>query len=123
MWGTSQGMVYLATGNHDMRKSINELALVVAEALGYDAVGAHRFVFCNRGRARLTVLHWDRNGFWLHCRRSEQPAARARCTAWTRKRARSSTSFPPRRVEQDRQQRDAGLSPAAMPAPAPWPRS
>ena len=31
MWDTPQGMVYLATGHHDMRKSINGLALVVAE--------------------------------------------------------------------------------------------
>ena len=36
MWGTPQGMVYLATGHHDMRKSINGLALVVADTLGLD---------------------------------------------------------------------------------------
>jgi hypothetical protein len=45
MWGTPQGMVYLATGHHDMRKSINGLALVVADTLGLDPVSPHWFVY------------------------------------------------------------------------------
>lgn len=49
MWGTPQGMGYLATGHHDMCKSINGFAPVVAETLRHDPVGAHWFVFCNRG--------------------------------------------------------------------------
>lgn len=72
MWGTPQGMVYLATGHHDMRKSINGLALVVAETLELDPMGPHWFAFCNKARDRIKILHWDTNGFWLHCRRLEQ---------------------------------------------------
>ena len=72
MWDTPRGTVYLATGHHDMRKSINGLALVVADTLGLDPVGAHWFVFCNRSCDRIKILHWDTNGFWLHCRRLEQ---------------------------------------------------
>lgn len=72
MWGTPPGMVYLATGHHDMRKSINGLALVVADTLGLDPVSPHWFVFCNRGRDRIKILHWDTNGFWLHFRRLEE---------------------------------------------------
>ena len=72
MWDTPRGTVYLATGHHDMRKSINGLALVVADTLGLDPVGTHWFVFCNRSRDRIKILHWDTNGFWLHCRRLEQ---------------------------------------------------
>ena len=34
MWDTPQAMVYLATGHHDMRKSINGLALVVTRRSG-----------------------------------------------------------------------------------------
>gem|GEM_PF-3742618 len=38
MWGTPQGMAYLATGQHDMRKWINSLVLAVADTLGLDPV-------------------------------------------------------------------------------------
>ena len=72
MWDAPQGMVYLAIGHHDMRKTINGLALVEAETLGLDPVSPHWFVFCNRGRDRIKILHWDTNGFWLHCRRLEE---------------------------------------------------
>lgn len=72
MWGAPQGKVYLATGHHDMRMSINGLALVAAETLGVDPVSEHWFIFCNRGRDKIKILHWDTNGFWLHYRRLEQ---------------------------------------------------
>ncbi|MDQ5914879.1 MAG: transposase [Pseudomonadota bacterium] len=72
MWGAPQGKVYLATGQHDMRMSINGLALVAAEVLGVDPMGEHWFVFCNRRRDKIKILHWDTNGFWLHYRRLEQ---------------------------------------------------
>ena len=41
MWGTPRGSVYLATRHHDMRKSINGLALAATETLGHDPVGPH----------------------------------------------------------------------------------
>lgn len=47
---TPHGMVGLTNGHHDMRKSINGLALVVAETLGLCPVSVHWLVLCNRER-------------------------------------------------------------------------
>jgi hypothetical protein len=47
MWGTPQGMVYLATGHHDMRKSINGLALVELTQVEVPVHGSQQMVFRN----------------------------------------------------------------------------
>lgn len=56
MWNTPQGKVYLATGHVDFRKSINGLALLVAETLELDPVSTNWFVFCSRGRDKLKIF-------------------------------------------------------------------
>ena len=71
MIASPTGNVYLATGVTDMRKSINTLALLVQEVFDMNPVSPHWFVFCNRQRDKLKILHWDTNGFWLHYRRLE----------------------------------------------------
>ena len=64
--------VYLAAGVTDMRKSIDGLAALVVDVLEADPFSAHVFVFCNRGRDKLKILLWQRNGFWLFYRRLER---------------------------------------------------
>ena len=64
--------VYLITGYTDMRKAINGLSLIVSEQLGHDPFDGSLFVFCNKGRDKLKILHWQRNGFWLYYRRLEK---------------------------------------------------
>ena len=64
--------VYLAAGATDMRKSIDGLALIVSEVMELDPFSESLFVFCNRGRNRLKILHWQTNGFWLYYRRLEK---------------------------------------------------
>ncbi|WP_295446246.1 IS66 family insertion sequence element accessory protein TnpB [uncultured Thiodictyon sp.] len=64
--------VYLALGATDMRKSIDSLAALVVDVLQQDPCTAQVFVFCNRGRDKLKVLCWQRNGFWLCYRRLER---------------------------------------------------
>ena len=40
--------VFLATGATDMRKSIDTLAILVAEQMALDPLSGHLFAFCNR---------------------------------------------------------------------------
>lgn len=63
--------VYLACGTTDLRKSIDGLAVIVQECFHLDPFSSSLFVFCNRKRDKLKILHWDRNGFWLYYRRLE----------------------------------------------------
>ena len=64
--------VYLACGSTDMRKSIDGLAVLVKEGFELDPFSSCLFVFCNRQRDKLKILHWEHNGFWLHYRRLER---------------------------------------------------
>lgn len=64
--------VYLARGSTDLRKSIDGLAVLVKEEFDLDPFSSSLFVFCNRQRDKLKILHWDHNGFWLYYRRLER---------------------------------------------------
>ena len=74
--------VYLAPGVTDLRKSIDGLSLIVSEVLELDPFSESLFVFCNRGRNKLKILHWQTNGFWLYYRRLEKG-----CFNWPRQEA------------------------------------
>lgn len=64
--------VYLAQGSTDLRKSIDGLAAIVQQGFSLDPFSSSLFVFCNRSRDKLKILHWDHNGFWLYYRRLER---------------------------------------------------
>jgi transposase len=64
--------VYLARGSTDLRKSIDGLAIIVREEFDLDPFSPCLFVFCNRQRDKLKILHWVHNGFWLYYRRLER---------------------------------------------------
>lgn len=64
--------VYLATGHTDLRKSIDGLAVIVQEQFKLDPFSPSLFVFCNKNKEKLKILHWDRAGFWLYYRRLER---------------------------------------------------
>jgi transposase len=64
--------VYLARGSTDLRKSIDGLAVLVQVEFNLDPFTSNLFVFCNRQRDKLKILHWDHNGFWLYYRRLER---------------------------------------------------
>lgn len=64
--------VYLAQGATDLRKSIDGLAVLVADVLNQDPFSSHLFVFCNRAQDKIKILFWQHNGFWLFYRRLER---------------------------------------------------
>ncbi len=73
MWAEPGGAkVYLAVGATDLRRSINGLSLWVSEVLEADPFSESWYVFCNRRRDKLKILHWQGAGFWLHYRRLER---------------------------------------------------
>ncbi len=63
--------IYLAVGTTDLRKSIDGLSVIVHSGFGMEIDEQSVFVFCNRSRDKLKVLHWD-NGFWLYYYRLEK---------------------------------------------------
>jgi transposase len=68
----SPTQVYLAPGATDMRKSINGLAMLVADQMELNPLSGHLFAFCNRKREMVKILYWDRNGFCLWHKRLEK---------------------------------------------------
>jgi len=64
--------VYVSMATVDMRKSIDGLSAIVLQALEYEPQSGHLFVFFNRSRDKVKILHWDRNGFMLHYKRMER---------------------------------------------------
>jgi transposase len=64
--------VHLATDSYDMRKSIDGLAAIVQMSFLLDPFSASLFVFCNKSRNKIKILHWENNGFWLYYKRLEK---------------------------------------------------
>jgi transposase len=53
----------------DMRKSINGLAALVENELALSPMMEVLFVFGNRGRDKIKLLYWERNGFFVWYKR------------------------------------------------------
>lgn len=69
--------VFLAAKPLDLRKSFDGLAAATREVLAQEPLSGHLFVFLNKRRNRVKILVWDRNGFWLMCKRLERGVFRA----------------------------------------------
>ena len=64
--------VFLARRITDMRKSFRGLLTLTEAILEQDPASGHLFVFVNRRRDMLKILHWDGSGFWIWYRRLER---------------------------------------------------
>ena len=65
---TSSTKIYVYTSVADMRKGVHGLSGIVREALATDPTNGSLFVFINRRRDRMKILHFDGGGFWLYYR-------------------------------------------------------
>jgi len=68
----SASCIYLASAAIDMRKSIDGLAILVSSELGQNPCSGSWYVFYNRGRNKIKMLYFDRNGFVLFYKRLER---------------------------------------------------
>jgi len=62
---------YLCPFSCDMRKGFDALCGVVRHDMGRDPVSGEVFIFMNRSRTTLKLLHWERGGFVLYHKRLE----------------------------------------------------
>jgi transposase len=58
--------IYLHTEPTDMRKGIDGLSGIVRGQFDGDPTDGSLYLFVNRRRDRLKILHWDQTGFWLY---------------------------------------------------------
>lgn len=72
MFGLSSNHRYsLYSGPTDMRKSFDGLAGLVRNELGRDPQNGEVFLFINKRRDRIKLLHWAGSGFTLYYKRLE----------------------------------------------------
>ncbi len=64
--------IHFATALVDMRNGIDGLRAVVEGALKKDPYAGHLFVFVGKGKDKVKILFWDRNGFVLYLKRLER---------------------------------------------------
>ena len=68
----SQVRIWLYTQPADMRKSYNGLSALVKQKLQEDPLSGQLFVFINRKRTQMKVLHFDRTGYCIWGKRLEK---------------------------------------------------
>lgn len=69
---TSSLQFYLYQGSTDMRKSFNALSGLVESRMQRFAMSGEVFIFINRQRDKIKLLHWEQGGFVLYYKRLEQ---------------------------------------------------
>ena len=64
--------IYWHTEPTDMRKGIDGLSGIVRGEFDGDPLDGSLYLFVNRRRDRMKILHWDGGGFWIYYRVLEQ---------------------------------------------------
>lgn len=66
-----QVRIYLYGQPCDMRKSFAGLIALAENAMGYNPLSGHLFVFVNKRGNYLKALYWDRSGFCIWAKKLE----------------------------------------------------
>ena len=64
--------IFLCTQPTDMRKSFDSLSGIVRNQLDRDPMSGEVYVFINKQRNRIKLLHWEAGGFVLYYKRLEK---------------------------------------------------
>jgi len=62
---------YLCPDSQDMRKGFDALSGVVRSDMGRDPLSGEVFIFMNRSRTTIKLLHWERGGLVVYHKRLE----------------------------------------------------
>ena len=65
---STSGRIFVYTAATDMRNGVNGLSGIVRAKFTADPTDGSWFVFINRRRDRMKILHFDGGGFWLYYR-------------------------------------------------------
>ena len=69
---SSENHFHLYSKPTDMRKSFDGLSGLVQNKLGRDPSGGDVFIFINKRRDKIKLLHWQGNSFVLYYKRLEK---------------------------------------------------
>jgi transposase len=73
MFALTSGMQYfLYRKETDMRNGFDGLCGIVSKAMTRNPLSGDVYVFLNRGRNRIKILHWESGGFILYYKRLER---------------------------------------------------
>ena len=64
--------IYLCVAPADMRRGFDTLAASVKEFLRHDPFSGNLFLFVSRGKDRMKILYWEKDGFCLWYKRLEE---------------------------------------------------
>jgi transposase len=63
---------YLYSGHADMRKSFDGLCGIIKSQMALNALSGAVFIFMNRRRTQVKLLHWESDGFSIYYKRLEK---------------------------------------------------
>jgi len=72
MFSLGASRYYLYREPTDIRKSFDGLCGLVSERLGQNPMSGDVFIFINRPRNRIKLLHWQGDGFAIYYKRLEK---------------------------------------------------